>query len=94
MYDLPELRRAELDTQACTRLLAEIAVRAQVLEVRARRGAGQSSDVLDLEGARRGLESGELRGVQIVYVWESATWVDTVLAGPGGFRVTRMRASP
>lgn len=93
-FDLPELHQSDLDSDALWRLFDEWARFASVIEVRAKGGPAMSSSALDLEGARSGLGSGSLRGVQVVYTWESETWVDTVLARPGGFRVTRMRAVP
>lgn len=88
---LPELRQTVLDEPALERLFEEIATLTSVIEVRTKGGPTASSAASDLRSALEALRAGATRGVQVVYAWSGQRWVDTVIRGPEGFRVTRIQ---
>jgi len=76
------------------RLVGEIAAHAHVQEILLKRSATQMIDAGEQAplGAIPGLiASGMVRAAQVRYVWEGTTWMDTILATPGGCRVVRIQ---
>jgi hypothetical protein len=91
---LPDLHQAEVDRAMVEELFRDVALEAELLEVRVK-GAARGhvgDDPVDLAAARTMLLSGEARGVQLRYVHRGDTWWDTVMALPGGaYRIVRIR---
>lgn len=88
---LPELYTATLDAATLDRLFESLTL-TQVLEVRAKAAATARSGPLGLPEARAALTSGEIRALQVCYIWERETWIDTLLVTSAGTRLTRTRA--
>jgi hypothetical protein len=91
---LPDLHQAEVDRGTVEELFRDVALDAELLEVRVKGAArGHVGDeTVDLAAARALLLSGDVRGVQLRYVHRGETWWDTVMALPGGaYRIVRIR---
>jgi hypothetical protein len=90
----PPMSQGELSFAELKVLLRAIADHAVVEEVLLKRGATRMIDAAEratLESIPPLLQSGEIRGAQVRYAWEGATWMDTILAAPAGCRVVRIR---
>ncbi len=74
------------------RLLEDVALVAELLEVQVKAGAAcyAQGGPMDLPAARRAL--GEGAAVQLRYRHEGAAWCDTLLPGAEGVRVVRVQA--
>lgn len=92
--DLPELLEGELDATGLASLERDLASLARVDSVLPRPSARTlvpPAPVTLADGFAR-LRAGDLRGLQVRYVYAGEAWVDTLLALPhGGVRVVRMR---
>lgn len=73
---------AEQGTLGLSELFSRWSARVTVQDVRATEVS---------EGARESLLRGPPRGVVVVYMQPSRTWVDTVLVRPQGFIAARLR---
>lgn len=91
--ELPELNVGTLDGETLERLLQDLAACAEVLEVQVKGSAEAHAQGggLGLIEAGRLLIEGRARGVQVRYLFEEALWCDTLIAGPAGVRLVRMR---
>lgn len=90
---LPELHGGELDHATLAALFDDLEVHADVLDVLVKgapQGYAQDTPV-SLRAAEAALRVGAVRGVQVRYRWDGAEWRDTLLRGPAGVRVVRMR---
>ena len=91
--ELPPLYQADLDEEAYEALLRdlsslgelEVSVKAAPCAFVPERAAVTLSD------ARRALEAGEVRAIQVRYLHESKVWVDTIMRTPVGFRLVRIQ---
>lgn len=88
---LPAVDEGLLDAVGLRALLDDIQACTTVREVQVKGGPTRRADDADLDGARRALLAGEVRGVQIRYEHEGKTWCDTVLVTPRGYKVVRIR---
>jgi hypothetical protein len=90
---LPELTQACLDADTLDALFADLAACTQVLEVVAKPARTQMipNQRLTLDDARELITRRTVRGVQIRYRYDGAEWWDTLMAGPDGVRVVRIR---
>jgi len=92
---LPELTQADLDGETLGALVDDLNNLTQILEVITKGGefsmAGKTS--IPLREAVRALQRGQIRGVQVRYVWRDEEWMDTLLRGPAGVRIVRMKAN-
>lgn len=93
--ELPPLYQVELDEESYDALLRDLGALDGALEVSVK----MAPEAFVPEGAswtlahaREALEAGDARAIQIRYVHEATVWVDTILRGPGGFRLVRMQA--
>lgn len=87
---LPALEEGLLDVAGLRALLDDIQTCTIVREVQVKGGPTRRADAGDLDGARRALLTGEVRGVQIRYEHQGGTWRDTVLVTPRGYKVVRI----
>lgn len=90
---LPELREAVLDPEVLDHLFADLEACTRVLEVRVKGAPDRYADrtTVDLRTARELLRAGAVRGAQVTYAYEGVEWTDTLLVGPGGVRLVRIR---
>jgi hypothetical protein len=92
---LPELAQGRLDADTLERLFEDIGSLTRVLEVLAKpaaRGHALPAN-LSLAQARDLLAAGQVCGVQVRYVHAGEMWLDTLLRGPDGVRLTRLRVA-
>ena len=87
----PQVYTATLDPEALEALFVDLAL-TRVLEVRAKGAPTSRSAELGLSQAQTLLQSGEIRALQVCYIWKDETWIDTLFASPAGTRLTRTRA--
>ncbi len=91
---LPELGDSVLRDRQIHALLADYEREVNIHGVLLRRGARNhtdgSSDLSAREAVLRLME-GEVRGVQIRYLWEGCEWWDTLMQTPEGIRLVRIR---
>ena len=92
---LPDLTQAYLDGETLRALVDDLNNLTQILEVITKGGefsmAGKTS--LPLGEAVEALQHGQIRGVQVRYLWQQEEWMDTLLRGPAGIRIVRMKAT-
>src|SRR5688572_8692080 len=90
---LPELHDAILSDEQLTALFRDYRQCVTVSEVMIKAGPGyvKSDDQPTLDQAESLLRSREVRGVQIRYQFDQATWCDTLLPGTAGVRLVRIR---
>jgi hypothetical protein len=90
---VPMMVDGVMDEPMLRQLFKDLASAATVLSVREKRGptVGQSPEALSLETVESQLLAGTMRAVQIRYRYSDFEWTDTILSGPGGFRVVRCR---
>ena len=90
---LAELTHSTLDNLTLQRLLEDLTSLTEILEVTTKGGefcrAKRSPQTLGL--AVEALQAGQIRGVQIRYRWQQEEWLDTLLAGPAGLRIVRVK---
>ena len=74
-------------------LFTDLAAAARVLGVREKGGPTTYASASELtpDAALGRLLAGEARAVQVRYQFAGQEWTDTILSGPGGFRVVRCR---
>lgn len=93
MKDLPELQDQRLDEATVAALFDDLAALATIVEVRLKAGPRRAeAGAVTLAEARAAWEAGEVRGVQVRYTYAGDVWLDTLLRGPDGVRLVRMRA--
>lgn len=92
---LAELFQGHLDEDALDALVRDLSALAQVHEVRLKAGPTLRADErpMDLSRALAALRAGGARAMQVSYRYAGATWSDTLLKGPGGYRLVRMQHS-
>jgi hypothetical protein len=91
--ELPPVHTALLDADTLAALLRDLALRANVLDVRVKAHVAShaSTDSWSLEAACRALAEGRLRGVQVRYALGADVWRDTLMLTPEGTRLVRIR---
>jgi hypothetical protein len=91
--ELPELEEGLLDEAGLRALCHQIQTAAQLDQVLAKGAPRQHTPehAWELDQALQALIDGGVRGVQLRYRYDGHAWFDTVLRGPDGFRVVRMR---
>jgi hypothetical protein len=88
---LAELQDAVVDDDTLRRLFGDLAALAEILDLRIKGGAtDHATGGTSLETARAALASGA--AVQIVYRYQGARWIDTLIPGARGTRIVRSRA--
>jgi hypothetical protein len=93
LADLPELHQGALDLPTLRQLLDDLALCAEIVEVRSKGGPIDHADPEGtFEDARRAFERRAVRGMQVRYRWEGDEWIDTLLWASEGPRLVRMRA--
>ena len=92
-FRLPELTQSYLDADTLDALFADLAACTQVLEVVAKLAPTQMipNQRLTLDDAHGLITNRKVRGVQVRYRYDGAEWCDTLMAGPDGARVVRIR---
>ena len=90
---LPELSEALLDRETLERLFVDLDACTRVLDVLLKRGPTRRTDgrPVGLGEARDLLLTGEVRGLQIRYLYQGVEWRDTLLRTPEGVRLVRMQ---
>jgi hypothetical protein len=90
---LPALWQATFDDQLLDQYFADLGSAAEVISVRAKADPRRyaADGPLTLSDAHNSLKEGVARGVQIHYRYGGEEWTDTVLRGPGGYRLVRMK---
>ncbi|WP_018969501.1 hypothetical protein [Rubritalea marina] len=92
--DFPELFQGALEPQALERLIADIKVCTQILEVipkYASTGYVDDSEKVDIDDAVQALVEGKLRGLQLRYLYEGDQWWDTLIRLPQGVKLVRVK---
>lgn len=90
---LPPLYESILDEPTLARLFEDLSTRATMLEIVAR-GPGQrraAGAPLTLAEAQSAFASGELRALQLRYVFEGAQWWDTLTRAEAGVKLLRIQ---
>lgn len=88
---LPELTTAPLDAATLAQLFADLDACTTVLEVRLKSSAARRAGApTTLDEAHEALSSGDAYGVQVRYLWDGRAWIDTLIRGSEGVRITRM----
>jgi hypothetical protein len=90
---LPEMRTGLLDEAGVEALFRDIAALANVDEILIKDRPGRIDDTTSpsLDRARHLLQAKEIRGVQIRYRHQGATWWDTLMCDPAGVRLVRIQ---
>jgi hypothetical protein len=90
---LPELQQAALDPATLEQLFSDIARCTDVTEVLPKFAAqGRVGDAsLSLEDGRQLLLGGQLRALQIRYVYDGSQWWDTLMSREGQIRLVRIQ---
>lgn len=90
---LPDVYQGDLDQSSYLALLEDLRALPQV-EVSVKAGARSfvpERATISLDAAREALEAGEIRAVQVRYVFEGAIWIDTIVRTPGTLRLVRVQ---
>jgi len=91
---LPELTEAYVDLPLLERYFDDLARCAEIGEILPKQ-APRERVVLDhawtLSEAKSALIAGQVRGIQIRYLYDGGEWWDTLLAQEAGIRLVRMR---
>lgn len=92
---LPELHDAILSDEQLTALFCDYRECTMVGEIIIKPGPGyvKTDDHPTLDLAETLLRSRGIRGVQIRYQFEQATWCDTLMSAAAGVRLVRIRQS-
>lgn len=92
-HPLPDLHQAILEAAQVEAYFADLAEHAALQEITAKSGprTHAAEAPLTLDQAHRALLQGDVRGVQIRYDFQGDTWWDTLMAGPQGIRLVRLR---
>ena len=90
----PELFEGALDHAEAEALFRDLATCAEIQHVRTRGGQAADDAPPTLDDARTRLLSGAIKAVQIVYRFQDEGWCDTLMAGPDGVRLVRVRQEP
>lgn len=93
-FELPELHDEVIDDEVVAELFRDLGALTRVLEIQEKGAAKGHAERLEpnLEDARARYVAGEIRALQILYVYEDETWCDTLMRVPEGTRVLRMKA--
>lgn len=90
---LPILANATFDEAMLRQYVADLALAAEVLEgrVKSAPSAPAAATPLSAEAAVGLLLAGAARAAHVRYRYDGYEWVDTIAAGPEGYRVVRCR---
>ncbi len=94
---LPDLHEAVINAATLHELVRDLTSLTKLLEVIPRAAPGRyvalpaSHTPEDLAAARDLLLAGEIRSLQIRYFYQNATWCDTLLAQPEGYKLIRIQ---
>jgi len=92
--DFPELFQGPLEPQALERLIADIKVCTEIIEVIPKYSATgyvDDSAKVDLDDAVEQLKQGKLRGLQLRYRYEGDQWWDTLIRQAQGVKLVRVK---
>lgn len=91
--DFPELRQSKVGRRGLREYFDDLRHVADVENVRVKGAAAEYADdrEVGLERAFELLVKGEVRGVQIRYVWRDEAWWDTLLCQEDGIELTRVQ---
>ncbi|MFB6264067.1 MAG: hypothetical protein ABEL76_10655 [Bradymonadaceae bacterium] len=91
--DFPELCQSTLGDETLAKYFDDLEQVADIREIRVKAAARARADEkpTDLKDARRLLRSGEVRGIQLRYVWQQEAWWDTLMQTPEGVQITRVQ---
>lgn len=87
----PDLYEGELDDDAIDALFTDLAGCAEIQHIRTRGPSAGDGPPESLEVVRRQLAAGEVTSVQIAYRFRDEAWCDTLMTGPAGVRLVRVR---
>jgi hypothetical protein len=92
---LPTLQKGQVDSALFARYIDELQRHAAIQQVQIKSGARSQCQAgpVDLSTAGEAMQAGTARGMQVVYRYEDRSWIDTVLAEHGVFRIIRLDAS-
>ena len=90
---LPDLQEAVLDDAVLSQLVADLETHATVLDVFLKGGATERTDAraVPLRDAVDALRARSVRAVQVRYRYDGDEWRDTLMGGPAGIRLVRMK---
>jgi len=91
--ELPELNQTQLDEETVGQLFRDIHLCTQVVEIILKRNVRGyvGNQQITLSEAQGLLQSGEIRGVQIRYIYDGVHWWDTLIRNADGISLTRIR---
>lgn len=92
--DFPELFQGPLEPQALDRLIADIKVCTEILEIipkYAATGYVDDTEKVEIDDAVEQLKQGKLRGLQLRYRYEGDQWWDTLIRLPQGVKLVRVK---
>lgn len=92
---LPELYQTQMNVEGLQALFTDIKHCTRVVEVMVKHHpqAYVPEGTVSFEAAREMLLAGDVRGLQVRYVYEGQYWWDTILRRGEGFFVTRIAAA-
>lgn len=91
--DFPEVRQSRIGSDQLAAYFDDLRQVADVQEVRLKAGARDKAGdaTAGLERARSLLLAGEVRGIQIRYVWQGEAWWDTLIRKSRDVEMTRVQ---
>jgi len=88
---LAELQEAVLGEEDVAQYLEDLSAEAKGLVVRTKEAARAKFLASGLDLLRSGLLEKSLWGAQLRYVHQGVAWVDTLIVGPQGVKIVRMK---
>lgn len=91
--ELPDLQQAALDSATLAQLFSDIARCTEVVEVLPKFAAhGRVGEAgISLEEGRQLLMAGQLRALQIRYIYDGSQWWDTLMSRHGQVHLVRIQ---
>ncbi len=91
---IEEMVQSVIDVETLDDLFRDLSACAQVIEVLVKRGQGHVRDEdtsPDLMVGRAMLEQEDVRGIQVRYLFEGFSWMDTLMKVEHGYQLVRVR---
>ena len=91
-FQLPPLHQSVLDQTTVEQLFRDIKQCTKIIEVVPKFGRGHVDEQrISLEQAAQLLREKKVRAVQLRYLYDGSEWWDTLIPGPDGVKVVRIR---
>ena len=90
---LPELVEGTVDATLLEQLVRDLTSLTTIQEIHLKGGAASHAERshVGLPEAVDLLVGGQLRGLQVRYLWQNVGWIDTLLRTPGGIKIVRTK---